>query len=189
MLSKLDPRLGHEMLRIARRAIVSHLQGDAPSLPGPDASAPVPNHGVFVTLRKQAALRGCMGTFSTSDDLQSVVAKVAMAALRDPRFAGQRLSPQELAALRIELSILSPLEPISHPLDFDLGVHGIHVRKGECVGCFLPDVGAESGWDKETFLSQLCQQKAGMKPDAWKTGGIELHRFTVTKFMETPMCA
>jgi len=33
----------------------------------------------------------------------------------------------------------------------------------------LPQVAAEFGWDRETFLEQACL-KAGLPREAWKTG-------------------
>ena len=51
-------------------------------------------------------------------------------------------------------------------------------------GVFLPQVATETGWSKEQFLSQLCAQKAGLPPDAWKDPNAHLEIFTADVFSE-----
>ncbi len=46
----------------------------------------------------------------------------------------------------------------------------------------LPQVPAEYGWDRETFLAQVCV-KAGLPRDAWRKGA-ELFSFTAEVFAE-----
>ena len=65
-----------------------------------------------------------------------------------------------------------------NPLDIELGVHGIHVKRGWSSGCFLPQVATETGWSKEEFLSNCCSHKAGLPPDAWKDSKTEVLVFT-----------
>ncbi len=142
--------------------------------------------GVFVTLRKRGRLRGCIGTFTPRADLPETVVEMSASATRDPRFTAMPISPTEEKDIRIELSVLSPLRRIEDPLDFELGRHGIYLRHGIAAGCFLPEVGTESGWDKERFLSELCSQKAGLSPDAWRDRAVEIQVFTVQKFVEGP---
>ncbi len=47
---------------------------------------------------------------------------------------------------------------------------------------FLPQVATETGWDLPTFLSALAQ-KAGMAPDAWRSGA-RFEVFTAQVFGE-----
>jgi AMMECR1 domain-containing protein len=49
---------------------------------------------------------------------------------------------------------------------------------------FLPQVAIETGWDKERFLSELCAQKAGLPPDAWKDPATRIEVFTADVFGE-----
>jgi len=51
-------------------------------------------------------------------------------------------------------------------------------------GLFLPQVADETGWSKEDFLSQLCAQKAGLPPDAWKDPATRIEVFTADVFSE-----
>ena len=101
------------------------------------------------------------------------------AVLDDTRFAHNRIRLSELEDLMIEISLLSPLKRIENPLDFELGKHGIYLRKGRRNGCFLPQVATETGWPKEEFLSQCCHVKAGLSPEAWRDKDTEVYVFTV----------
>lgn len=177
----IDDHTGVGLLRTARNAITTKISGQLPSETPPLTIA---RRGVFVTLRKGDQLRGCIGTFTPNADLPETVAEMARAATQDPRFVNTPISASELKDIRIELSILSPLEQIEDPLSFELRRHGIHLKQGKATGCFLPDVGANLGWDKETFLSELCRQKAGLPPDAWRSDQTAVFRFTVQKFVE-----
>ena len=100
------------------------------------------------------------------------------AATHDPRFTFDRITPEELPDLDVEVSVLGLLEKITDPLDFELGVHGIYIKRGFSHGCFLPQVAAETGWSKEQFLSHCAGGKAGLPDDAWKDPQTEVLRFT-----------
>ena len=62
--------------------------------------------------------------------------------------------------------------------------HGVVVRKGPHSGLFLPQVWEHFPNDKESFMGELCSQKAGLPRDEWKKGGVELYTFTVFSFEE-----
>jgi hypothetical protein len=64
-----------------------------------------------------------------------------------------------------------------------VGKHGVVVIQGSRRGLLLPQVPAQWGWDRETFLSQTCM-KAGLAPDAWREGAAELQAFTAEVFGE-----
>lgn len=180
-MALLDAQTRTRLLNAARAAIERELFGarePEPDQPWP----PMEPSGAFVTLRKRGRLRGCIGTFVPQGDLVATVRSMAAAAANDPRFVGLPISAAEMKDISIEISVLSPLRRIDDPLDFELGRHGIYVKRGGHVGCFLPDVATEEGWDKETFLSECCGHKAGMKAQAWKQPGTEVHVFTVEKF-------
>jgi len=141
--------------------------------------------GCFVTLKNREELRGCPGHFFSDKPLYQLVNETARAsAIEDPRFWANRITPDELPRIRIEISVLSPLERIANPLDIELGVHGIHIRRGAAAGCFLPQVATETGWSKEEFLSYCCSHKAGMSPDAWKDPDTIVEVFTAEVFGE-----
>jgi AmmeMemoRadiSam system protein A len=111
--------------------------------------------------------------------LWKTVREMAIASsTEDPRFWGNRLRPDEMKVLEIEISVLSPLQKIANPLDIELGKHGIYIRRGQRSGCFLPQVATETGWSKVEFLSHCCEGKAGLPAEAWKDPKTDVFIFT-----------
>lgn len=167
------------LLEIARGVVEAAVKGetiptfeeDHPDLQG--------HQGAFVTIKNHGRLRGCIGQFTANEPLYIVVRRMALAAsMEDPRFTYNRVFPDELPDIDIEVSVLSPLEKTDDPLSIELGKHGIYIRQGMRSGCFLPQVATETGWTKEQFLSQCCAGKAGLSPDAWKDPQTEVLTFT-----------
>lgn len=148
-------------------------------LADPDLQQPA---GCFVTLHEMGTnrLRGCVGCLDAKVPLAQAVHDAAESVLHDPRFADQRVSPDELAKLEIEITVLSPLADASNPLDFDPLEHGIYLTIGQQSGCFLPQVARETGWTREQLLDRLSYEKLGMPRDAWRSGEAKLQRFTTT---------
>jgi len=143
--------------------------------------------GAFVTLKSAGQLRGCIGQFVTDQPLLLTVRQMAVAATtQDPRFVANRISPDEVADLEIEISVLSPLKRTDDPLSLQLGKHGIYIKRGLQSGCFLPQVADETGWTREEFLSQCCQGKAGLPPEAWRQVETEVYLFTAEIIKQEP---
>ena len=102
------------LLALARRSIDAWLQR-APVPPTPTSPALSAHAGAFVTLHVRGELRGCIGHVEADRPLVDVVRQCAVsAASADPRFPP--VSAAEVAALRIELSVLSAFEPV-HAVD------------------------------------------------------------------------
>ena len=80
--------------------------------------------------------------------------------------------------------MLSPLQRAESVRDIKIPGHGVIVKSGSNSGVYLPQVATETGWSKEEFLTSLCKQKAGLKPDAWKDPATELYTFTAEVFSE-----
>ncbi len=97
------------MLALARAAIADAFGGGAEA----DASAPwLREPGAsFVTLKQGGELRGCIGSLEARRPLlDDVAANARAAAFRDPRFPP--LDASEFELTRIEISLLSALEPV-----------------------------------------------------------------------------
>lgn len=184
-MSSLNVELRARLLQAARAAITADLTGSRPATDEADAWPPLERCGVFVTLRKGRHLRGCIGTFHPDYDLPELVRRMATAAAHDPRFSMAPISAGELADIRLEISVLSPLEKTADPLSLELGIHGIYITRGGRSGCFLPKVASDQGWDRETFLSRCCQQKAHLASDAWRDPETEVYLFTVEDFHDS----
>ena len=85
--------------------------------------------------------------------------------------------------IKIEISVLSPLQRIKSADEIKPNLHGVVVRRGFRSGLFLPQVWEQLP-NKEDFLNELCWEKAGLNPEAWKEKETELYIFTVFAFEE-----
>lgn len=167
------------LLRLAHEAILSALEKrDIPlQPPTPHLGEP---RGAFTSLYLRGELRGCVGYVLAVSPVYRAVADTARAAaFEDTRF--HPVTMEEAPGLAIELSILSPPQPIA--LDaIEIGRHGLLVSMAGHRGLLLPQVPTEHHWDRETFLAQTCR-KAGLPPDAWKHGA-KIEAFTAEVFGE-----
>ncbi|HEY8536145.1 MAG TPA: AmmeMemoRadiSam system protein A [Vicinamibacterales bacterium] len=180
MTRTFSPDDGLALLAIARAAIEARVhRRDDPPVPGRPPF--IHRAGAFVTLRRHGALRGCVGQPEPQAPLGAVIVRCAgAAALDDPRFPP--VQPEELAAIHVELSVLTPLVR-SAAEEVEVGRHGVLVARGWRRGLLLPQVPVEAGWDRETFLEAACR-KAGLPPDAWRTGA-DVFTFEAEIFSES----
>jgi AmmeMemoRadiSam system protein A len=154
------------LLRLAHESILSALEQREIPLDPPTAHLAEPR-GAFTSLYLRGQLRGCVGYVLPVSPVYRAVADTARAAA----FEDTRFSPVTLAEARdleIELSILSPPQPIS-PDAIEIGRHGLLISMAGRRGLLLPQVPTEHNWDRTTFLEQTCR-KAGLPLDAWKNG-------------------
>ena len=170
------------LLQLARDAIVAHVGAAPPPAPSlADVCARL--GGAFVSLHNRGDLRGCIGHIEPNEPLGKVVPRCAVAAAAtDPRFPP--ITPEELAQIDIEISLLGALEPIHGPEEIVVGRHGLVVELGWHRGLLLPQVATEWNWNAETFLVHTCH-KAGLPRDAWKRGA-QIWRFEAEVFGEAP---
>ncbi|MDD5465457.1 MAG: AmmeMemoRadiSam system protein B [Candidatus Omnitrophica bacterium] len=175
-----------KLLKIARQAIEEYLK-TGKKLEVSEADPVLSQKmGSFVTLTEHGGLRGCIGNLTANQPLYLTVRDMAIAAAADdPRFSPVGLT--EVKNIKLEISVLSPLERVVSAENIELGKHGVLVRKGAQSGVFLPQVATETGWNKEEFLNNLCSQKAGLPPGAWKDKNTELYVFTAEVFSEKDM--
>jgi hypothetical protein len=171
------------LLELARKSVESIVRDKKLiEVDEPESKRLAENGAAFVTLHLNGRLRGCIGRMEPAAPLyETVIRMAAAAATEDPRFRPVR--PDELDDIHIEVSVNTPLRPVSGPDEIVLGKHGVVVSKGVRRGVFLPQVATETGWSKEEFLSALCARKAGIAPDAYKNGA-SLYVFTSIVFEE-----
>lgn len=140
--------------------------------------------GAFVTLRDGAQLRGCIGVVDDPGPAAQLVARSARSStLDDPRFAP--VEPHELPRLSVEVSLLSPLEPVplrELPGAVAVGRDGLVAEAGSRRGLLLPQVATELGWSAERFLQETCR-KAGLDKDAWRDAAA-IYRFAAVVIRE-----
>jgi AmmeMemoRadiSam system protein A len=178
-----------ELLALARATIAEYLETEV--IPDYETDDPLMNRrsGGFVTLKKdgdpstglRASLRGCIGHMWADTPLYRVVQEMAVsAATSDPRFP--LMTAEELDAVSIEISVLSPLRRLTDTEQIEVGTHGLVVAQAGRQGVLLPQVPVEQGWDREEFLENLCH-KANLPPDCWREGAA-LYTFTAVVFGE-----
>jgi AmmeMemoRadiSam system protein B/AmmeMemoRadiSam system protein A len=180
---KLNDNEKKQLLGIARETIKQYLINKTEPVFSEKDFSPklLTSCGAFVTLKKNGILRGCIGTFFPTEPLYRVVENMAVsAAVNDSRFPAVTLD--ELNQLEIEISVLTPLKQIKSIDEFELGRHGIYIRKGYASGTFLPQVAIETKWTKEQFLGYCSSEKAGLGWDGWKTA--DLYTYEAIVFSE-----
>ena len=163
-----------ELLAIAKNAITEYVTiGKAPEAEVKNPKFKT-NGAVFVTIKKNGSLRGCIGHIQPIMPLyQSIIRNAVAACSSDPRFPPMK--KEELKDMDIEISILSPLIPLRDVKDIQVGKHGLYILKGMQSGLLLPQVATELGWSRDEFLEHVCV-KAGLPKNAWKDA--ELYTFT-----------
>jgi len=183
---------GEILLRLARRALEEVLDAATPEPEGTDPKEAATEGwleeqgATFVTLTLDGKLRGCIGSLEPKRSLLEDVRRNARAAaFDDPRFAP--LTVEELPEVTIEVSLLSPTEPIEVESEEDLlaalrpGVDGVVLESGFHRGTFLPQV-----WEQlpqaEDFVKHL-KRKADLDADFWSPD-MRVSRYTVTKWKE-----
>ena len=184
----LEPGERRTLLHIARQAIENGACGERAERVacGDLGRRLLQPAAVFVTLTRDGALRGCVGSLEAREPLAQAVADAAFSAA----FADRRFAPAERAeigALRIEISVLSEprrIEADSRQALCDLlepGIDGLIVEDRGCRATFLPKV-----WEKmnsaDEFLEHLFM-KAGLRSDHWSSS-LCLRRYRTLSFAE-----
>ncbi len=170
------------LLQIARDAIRSRLENCTPT-PSPEPSGGLGQRsGLFVTIRLQGKLRGCVGLIEADRPLVEVVGEVARkAAFEDPRFPP--MTPTELESAEFEVSILSQIQPLKSIDEIEVGLHGVIVESGMHRGLLLPQVALEYGWNRQEFINALLH-KAGLPLAAANEPGTKFFLFSAEHVTE-----
>ena len=179
-LSKSDKKF---LLGIAKKNLESRLFRGHPYSPDKTRipASCMTRAGVFVTIKKTGELRGCIGYIEGLKPLyEAVLDNSFNAGFRDPRF--NPLEKNEFRDLKLEISVLTPPEPVKSINEITIGRHGLIIEKGMHKGVFLPQVAVEWNWNLDQYLSNLCR-KAGLAEDEWKKGA-GLFRFEAIVFSE-----
>lgn len=189
----LSPEEGQTLVQLARATIADRLGSPLPEdkrraliprLQNPIFAKPC---GAFVTLSLDGCLRGCIGSLTSQEPLSDTVrANAVNAAFRDPRFPP--LTPEEFGRTAIEISVLSPPQPLAYGDADELvkrlrpGIDGLILRRGGASATFLPQVWKQLPRSQD-FLSHLCL-KAGLPAHAWQDGDLEVETYQVQSFEE-----
>jgi hypothetical protein len=133
--------------------------------------------GVFVTLKKNNKLRGCMGTFKSvqKNAAYEIISNAMTAAENDPRFP--EVNKEELNEIKFSVDILSEPEQVRDKTELDPKKYGVLVKGGHQTGLLLPDL---DGIDTAEEQLNIAKRKAGLNQDS----NVEIYRFQVRRFEE-----
>jgi hypothetical protein len=170
------------LLRFARDTLRRYFETETLPLPRGYDPALGRKSGAFVTLNEHGELRGCIGRMSEDLPLYQVVGYCALqSAFNDRRFPP--LEPEELSAVEIEISVLTPYKRINGYQEIQIGRDGVVIEKDGRSAVFLPQVAVEQGWSRDEMLEHLSL-KAGLPRDAWKKNAV-FRTFQATVFGES----
>lgn len=137
----------------------------------------------FVTLERDQALRGCVGTLEPMRPLYRDVVRNAVRATTDPRLPP--VTADEWPELSVSVSVLGPAEPMLASGLAELRrqlrprIDGLILTAGRRQATFLPAVWRKLP-DPGDFVAALLA-KGGWAPDRLPLG-IRAHRYTVMEF-------
>lgn len=181
-MSELRPH-AETLLQVARASIESGVRtGRELEVAPSEFAAPLrATRACFVTLQVSSRLHGCVGSIEPRRPLVAdVAANAYAAALYDPRSTALR--EEQLGALGVQISVLSPLEPLEAASEASLvaclrpKLDGLVVREGGRVGTLLPAVWDHLA-DPRVFVEEL-KLKAGLPRDYWSSA-LRFYRYTV----------
>lgn len=130
--------------------------------------------GVFVSIHKQGALRGCIGTIlpTRKNIAEEIISNAVNAATEDPRFPAIR--PDELKWLDINVDVLTKPERIAGKDQLDVKRYGVIVTSGYKRGLLLPDLDGVDTVDQQVAIAM---QKGGIS----SRDPVTLERFEVIR--------
>jgi AmmeMemoRadiSam system protein A len=167
----------HELVKLARASIESYVK-DKKKIALPEELSPLMKEraGVFVSLHKNNALRGCIGTFSPSTEnvALEIINNAIESAAADPRFPPVRAN--ELADLEIKVDVLTAPEQVASISDLDAKKYGVIIKAGNRRGLLLPDL---EGVNTPEEQIEICKRKAGIGDNE----KLELFRFQVRRYV------
>ena len=115
--------------------------------------------GVFVSIKKDGRLRGCIGTISPTKPsiAEEIIENAISSGARDYRFEPVQI--EELPYLVYSVDVLKPAEPIKSIHELDVKRYGVIVRKGMKSGLLLPNL---EGVDTPKEQVNIALRKAGI---------------------------
>lgn len=130
--------------------------------------------GVFVSLKLNGLLRGCIGTISATTEsiADEIIQNAISAGLEDPRF--NPVTKKELYKIQYSVDVLKEAEPITAMNELDTKKYGVIVKKGRKSGLLLPNL---EGIDTPEKQVSIALKKAGINPD----DSYSMERFEVVR--------
>lgn len=176
-----DMETVHPIIKLAKDAIRSYItKGVMPSLPPIGLSNELEEKkGVFVSIKKEGLLRGCIGTIEPckKNVAEEIIHNAISASTEDPRFPP--ITSDELDHLTIFVDLLSSLEKVTDLSQLDPKKYGILATCKNKKGLLLPNL---EGIDTVEEQINIAKKKAGIKPYE----SVNFQRFEVKRYKEKP---
>ncbi len=165
-----------EFVRLARRSLEHYVKtGEYMEMPeGLSDELTSEKYPVFVSIKKNGSLRGCIGaTESTKDNIaQEIIYYSVQAGTRDPRF--DTVIEDELPSLVYSVDVLMKPEAVEDASGLDPSTFGVIVKKGYRRGLLLPNL---EGVDTVEEQLRIALNKAGIDSDE----DYSIERFKVVR--------
>lgn len=165
----------HPLASLAREAVIGYIKNHKVIKP-PELSREMNGQaGVFVSIHKHGALRGCIGTIEPTrhNIAEEIINNAISSATSDPRFPP--VTTGELAQLDYKVDVLTTPEPIESQSELDPKKYGVIVEAGLRRGLLLPDL---EGVDSTDYQIEICRRKGGIGHDE----PVKLYRFEVNRY-------
>ncbi|MDI6799252.1 MAG: AmmeMemoRadiSam system protein A [Actinomycetota bacterium] len=131
--------------------------------------------GVFVCIKQEGGLRGCMGTFLATkrNVAEEIIENAILAATGDPRFLS--VKETDLYGLEYSVDILTEPLPVKDINELDPKIFGIVIVSGKRRGLLLPDLEGVDTVEKQILIAK---SKGNISED----DQFELLSFTVERY-------
>ncbi len=164
-------------VRLAKAALENYVrEGEIIKIPDwPPEELKNKRAGVFVSIKKNGRLRGCIGTIAPvrANIAEEIIDNAVSAGTKDPRF--DPVAPAELSRLEYSVDVLGEPEKIESMDELDVKIYGVIVTSGYKRGLLLPDL---EGVETPEEQVEIALQKAGIRP--YEEYAME--RFKVERF-------
>jgi AmmeMemoRadiSam system protein A len=166
----------HGLVELAQKSVeefVRHRKVIQPPEPLPPEMCE--KAGVFVCIKKDGQLRGCVGTFMPCREnlAEETLRNAISAATQDPRF--MPVGMEELGQLHYTVDVLSAPEKVEDLKELDPKEYGVIVTSGQRRGLLLPDL---QGVDSVEEQLRIARMKAGIMPGE----SVNIFRFKVKRY-------
>lgn len=165
-----------EYVKLARKAIENYVLHNTKLKMPSNAPSELKEaaRGVFVTIRENGTLRGCLGSAKPSSKTlgNELINNAMKAATEDPRF--NEVSESDLAYISIVVDVIDNLVEVKSVTDLNPKVYGIVVEQGKRHATLLPGLSTVQTAEEQLALAK---RKAGI-PQNEK---CRLYRFSVER--------
>ena len=177
---------GARTVELARESMESYVLNGQREQPGSMREAFYQRTGALVKLvssRGRGSLRGCAGSFESSEQLGHEIVEAAIEASSESS-CGSEIQPAELDNLLVSVCVIRDVRESDDPLnELEIGRHGLAIEAGTQSGWLYPTIPLENGWTAAEYLERTCR-KARLPANAWEEDDVTVTLFDTAVFRE-----